>query len=248
MKILKTNTAVRIGVGPFLDFEDGVTPETGMTVTNITCELFKDLDEGSAVVRTAITLAASGSSNDMAHITSDVAGMYDLELTASQLNFLGKARLCFTDPDVCLPVWENLLLVPAAVFNALIAGSDYLTLLGSAWDVVRSGHATAGTFGEVATPSDLLATSLGSGLGTLLQSIQPARVGTAQGGGGSTITFDSGASSVNNFYNKMFVELLSGTGAGQSGFVASYVGSTRVATMRDAWITQPDNTTVFLIR
>src|SRR5512139_1875098 len=102
---LKTNTAVRISVGPFLDVTDGKTPETAMTVTNITCELNQEDDDGSAVNRTAITLSASGGNNDMVHITDDVGGMYDLELTAAQLNFLGRATLVFTDVDVCLPVW-----------------------------------------------------------------------------------------------------------------------------------------------
>ncbi len=122
--ILKTNTATVLFVGPFVDFEDGVTPETGMTVTNITCELFKETVEGSVPTRTAITLAASGSDNDMVHITSDVAGMYSVELTAAQLNFYGNARLCFTDPDVMCPVWENLKMVPAHIYDSEM-GTDY---------------------------------------------------------------------------------------------------------------------------
>jgi hypothetical protein len=134
---LKTNTAVRIAVGPFLDATDGVTPETGMTVTNITCELFKNANDGSAVTRTALTLSASGGSNDMVHITSDVAGFYDVELTAANLNFLGSAWLSFTDADVCAPVFVPLEVVPANNFDSLILGTDVLQadatqILGSA--------------------------------------------------------------------------------------------------------------------
>ena len=115
---LKTNTAVRISVGPFTDVGDGKTPETAMTVTGITCELYQEDDDGTAVNRTAITLSASGGNNDMIHITDDTAGMYDLELTAAQLNFLGRATLTFHDDDVCLPLWKELEVVSAQYYNA----------------------------------------------------------------------------------------------------------------------------------
>jgi hypothetical protein len=71
------------------------------------------------------------------------------------------------------------------------------------------------------------------------------RRGTAQAGGGSTITLDAGASATDDFYNFTLVKILSGTGAGQSRFVSDYVGATRVATVARAWATNPDNTSVF---
>lgn len=140
---LKTNTAVRIAVGPFVDATDGVTPETGMTVTNITCELFIQANDGGAVTRTALTLTASGGNNDMVHITSDVAGFYDMELTASNLNFLGNAWLSFTDADVCAPVFVPIEVVPANHFDSLNLGTDVLQadatqILGSAINAATS--------------------------------------------------------------------------------------------------------------
>lgn len=125
MRILKTNTAVRIVVGPFLDATDGVTPKTALTVTNCTCELFHEHDDGSAPTRSALTLSASGGSNDMVHITNDVGGYYDLELAAADVNFLGRARLSIIDTDVHLPVFEEILVVAANVYDALM-GTDYL--------------------------------------------------------------------------------------------------------------------------
>jgi hypothetical protein len=71
--------------------------------------------------------------------------------------------------------------------------------------------------------------------------------GTAQAGGTSTITLDSGASAVNNFYQNETIYIRSGTGAGQSAVIISYVGSTKVATVGAAWATQPDNSSVFTI-
>ena len=119
MQFLKTNTAIVIAVGPFVDFGDGVTPETSMTVTNITCEMFKETDEGSAPTRTALSLTASAGDNDMVHITSDVAGYYSLELTASNLNFTGRMTLSFTDADVMVPVWKEFTVLAANVYDSL---------------------------------------------------------------------------------------------------------------------------------
>ncbi len=125
MRLLKTNTAVRVSVGPFIDYEDG-TPETALTVTNTTCEIYIIPNDGTAVTRTTITLTASGGDNDLIHIASDVGGYYDQELTAAQTNFLGRMRLCYTDSDVHMSLWEDFLVVSANVFNSLITDTDYL--------------------------------------------------------------------------------------------------------------------------
>jgi hypothetical protein len=126
MITLKTNTAARIVVGPFLDATDGVTPETGITVTNCTAELYKIANDGGAVTRTALTLSASGGNNDMVHITDDVGGYYDLELTAANLNFLGNARLSIIDTDVHLPVFVDIQVLPANVWDSLYGGTTKL--------------------------------------------------------------------------------------------------------------------------
>ncbi len=73
------------------------------------------------------------------------------------------------------------------------------------------------------------------------------RSGTAQAGGASTITLDSGASATNNLYQNEVVFIRSGTGSGQAATIASYVGSTKVATIIGTWATNPDNTSVFTI-
>jgi len=71
--------------------------------------------------------------------------------------------------------------------------------------------------------------------------------GTAQAGGSNTITLRSGASSSNDYYNNQIVVLLTNTGAGQNNRIIDYVGSTRVATVATSWVTQPDNTTTYLV-
>ncbi len=114
---LKTNTAVRIAVGPLVDPTDGKTAETALTVTGMTVDILQMDNDGTAVNRTSFSPTASGGNNDMVHISSDAVGMYDLELTASQLNFLGNARLVFYDLDGFLVHWIDIQVVSAAYFD-----------------------------------------------------------------------------------------------------------------------------------
>lgn len=126
MYVLKTNIATRIAVGPLVDPTDGKTAETALTVSGIACQLYR-MDAGNAVTRTAITLTASGGSNDMILVPSSTDGMYDLELTAAQLNFLGNARLCFYDVDGHLVHWIDLQVVSANWWDFMF-GSTPITV------------------------------------------------------------------------------------------------------------------------
>jgi hypothetical protein len=125
MQYLRTNTATRITVGPFFDKTDGITPETSITVTNEKLTFIVD----SAGVPTLILDTAptgSGGNNDMVHITGDDAGYYDLELTAADLNYLGRAKLALTDATVHCPVFHEFMIVPAEVYDTLVLGTDRL--------------------------------------------------------------------------------------------------------------------------
>lgn len=126
MRYLRQSTAARISVGPFLDVTDGVTPETALTVTNDTCEMFVSVDGTTAVARTQLSLTASGGSNDMVHVASDTCGMYDLELTTTNTATCGRMRLMIYDTDVHLPVFEEFTILPAKVYDSLILGTDNL--------------------------------------------------------------------------------------------------------------------------
>jgi hypothetical protein len=115
--ILKTNTATRIPVGPLVDPGDFKTAETGLTVTGLSVQIYQTKNDGTAVVRTQITPSASGGSNDMALVTDSTDGMYDLELTAAQLNWLGNGRITFYDVDGFIVHWIDIQVVSANYFD-----------------------------------------------------------------------------------------------------------------------------------
>lgn len=117
MYILKTNTATRIAVGPLVDPTDGKTAETGLTVTDLSVQLYQIKNDGNAVVRTQFAPTASGGNNDMALVALSTDGMYDLELTAAQLNWLGNGRISFYDVDGFLVHWIDIQVVSASHFD-----------------------------------------------------------------------------------------------------------------------------------
>jgi len=127
MRYLRENTATRISVGPFLDNTDGVTPEIALTVTNSFLTFVVD-DAGVPTLVIDAAPTASGGDNDMVHITSDVGGMYDLELTAAQTNYTGRAMLSIHDADVHCPVFHEFQILSANVYDSLFAdaATDYL--------------------------------------------------------------------------------------------------------------------------
>jgi hypothetical protein len=132
MRFLRTNTAIRLTVGPFFDKTDGVTPETGLTVTS--CKLTLMVDDGNVpTLALDASATASGGSNDMVHVTGDDAGFYDLELTAANLNYVGRAMLAITDAAAHCPVFHEFMILPAMVYDALVLGTDTLHADAQQW-------------------------------------------------------------------------------------------------------------------
>ena len=139
MRFLRQNTATRITVGPFLDVTNGYAAETGLTATNEALTFIVDTG-GVPTLVIDTTATTSGGDNDMVHITNDNAGYYDLELTAAQTNYLGRAILTIQYDTDHRPVAHEFTILPANVYDSLILGSatDYLQvdvtqLLGTAW-------------------------------------------------------------------------------------------------------------------
>ena len=87
-----------------------------------------------------------------------------------------------------------------------------------------------------------------SGNITITASGATTDTGTAQAGSSNTITLKAATSfSTDDQPNGMFINLTSGTGAGQSRHVEDYVDSTKVLTVYPAWDTAPDNTTGYKV-
>ena len=126
MQYLRKNTAVIVSVGPFLDKGDGVTLETALTITNEKITVIAETDDGSAptLVLDNVTGATSGTDNDLNYITNNDAGMMQLELTAANTNRVGRLRIVITDAANHCPVFHEYEILPAEIYDAMIAGTS----------------------------------------------------------------------------------------------------------------------------
>lgn len=113
---LRTNTATRITVGPFLDKTDGITPKVALTVTSEHLTFIVDT-AGVPTLILDVAPTASGGANDMVHITGDDAGYYDLELAAADVNYLGRAKLSINDVATHLPVFHEFMIITQAEYD-----------------------------------------------------------------------------------------------------------------------------------
>lgn len=152
MRFLKTNTAVIVTVGPFYDKDDGVTIENALTATNERITLTVDLDDGSAptLVLDNVTGAASGTSNDIVVITNCDAGLYQIELSAANVNYLGRAMLTITDAANHVPVFHEFQIVTAQFYNFMCGAETILDV-----NVTKVGG-TSQTAGDVVAKVDVV--------------------------------------------------------------------------------------------
>jgi hypothetical protein len=154
--ILRQSTAGQeVPLGPFLDTTDGDSEETGLTIANTDILLWK----------TGSTTLASKNSGGATHISN---GVYYAVLDATDTNTVGSLKI-FVHVAGALFCTLTCLVYPTAVYDALIAGTGYLSVnlvadqsaatvgtvnafaaaaVDQVWDEVVTAHTTANSAGE----------------------------------------------------------------------------------------------------
>ncbi len=117
------------------DKTDGVTIETALTITNERITLTADTDDGNAPTNILdnVTGATSGTANDLNYITGNDAGMMQLELSAANVNRLGRLLLSITDAANHVPVFHEFMVLPAMIYDAFVLGTDTLDASVTQW-------------------------------------------------------------------------------------------------------------------
>lgn len=112
MMILRQSTAATIVLGPFVDSGDGVTPETGLTISQADVRLSKN---GGAFAQKNDSTAAVHMEN----------GYYSVALNTTDTNTVGRLRVAVNESGA-LPVWADFQVVEEAVWDALFASNANL--------------------------------------------------------------------------------------------------------------------------
>ena len=163
MNYLKQSTTITIQLGPFLDEDDGKTAETALTVSSTDVWLSK----GGAV------FANPNDANAAAH---DRVGWYRKQINATDTGTLGRLIVSVHEAGA-LPVWREFMVIPANVYDSLVAGTDDLdvqvegiatTVKESIADTVliRSASFVEATAGDHTLAALILATLESNTVGT----------------------------------------------------------------------------------
>ena len=129
---LKQSTAAVVSFGPFVDKTDGVTPEVGLVsaLDHASTGIKLSKNGGALTIRNATVTAT----------TYDDYGNYRVTIDTTDTGTLGRLRMQFVETATCLPVWQEFIVIPAAVFDSLVSGTGN----GPRVDVIAiSGDATA---------------------------------------------------------------------------------------------------------
>jgi hypothetical protein len=159
--------------------------------------------------------------------STNLKGVYKIALAASEMNYncIALGGSSSTAGIVIYPVqiFTDQGTMPTAAPNA---AGGFLTVGSGSGQL----NPSAGNMGLVPNDSFVI------------------QAGTAQAGAAGSITLASGASATDNLYVGQTVKIISGTGSGQVRVVSGYVGSTKVATVGRVWITNPDNTSLYVVQ
>ena len=118
MRVLKQSTQVDVLIGPLIDDGDfkAVEESVAYNATGI------DVDVIKGVTKADVSLANSAGDGYWRHVAN---GYYAVTLSTTDTGTLGPLRVAFEATGV-LPCWEDFLVVPANVYDAMVAGTDYL--------------------------------------------------------------------------------------------------------------------------
>lgn len=109
---LRFQTAANIKMGPFVDREDGASPETGLSISLSNVQVSKN---GGAFAQ----------KHQSSTPTHDVDGWYLVALDTGDTDTLGRLTVKIHDSGA-LPVWRHLEIVPQPVYDAEVLGTGNL--------------------------------------------------------------------------------------------------------------------------
>jgi len=164
---LKVSTATTALIGPFVDDTDGKTAETGLTIARADCQLWKE--GGSSMAQKTETTSATHRAN----------GCYTVPIDATDTGTLG-ALVLSVHVAGALPVRHEYFVIPAAVYDAIKAGTGagiYSNLVTAATGVITADAIAADAIGssELAATA---ATEIAAAVGALVCEVNGSR--TAQ--------------------------------------------------------------------
>uniref|UniRef100_A0A6M3L2M3 Uncharacterized protein n=1 Tax=viral metagenome TaxID=1070528 RepID=A0A6M3L2M3_9ZZZZ len=144
---IKQSTAHTFQMGPFLDSTDGVTAEASLTIAAASVLISK---HGAALAAKNDATALTG--------TGDSHGYYDCVLDGTDTGTVGTLKV-EAQISGALPVWHTFQVLPANVYDSLVAGTDALQVHANE---ITNGLITAAAIADGAIDNATFAADVGS--------------------------------------------------------------------------------------
>lgn len=223
--VLRQSDAVEIPLGPFVDATDGVTAETGLTISQADVRLKKCTAAGDC--------AAWAQVNESTSASHEENGWYEKDLNATDTDTVGILQIAVHESGA-LPVFMRCNVIETAIYDGIYA------------DATTSIPANAVAISGDSTAADNLETSLDDTAGPVTwEGIVDQ--GTAQSATATTLVLRAAAAFANDELIGATVVITGGTtGVGQSRVITDYVLATDTATV-DAWTTTPSGTITYKV-
>ncbi len=228
MQFLKADTATTIRIGPFVDDTDGVTAETGLTISQADVRLSKN---GAAAAQKA----------DATSATHDENGYYRVPLNATDTNTEGTLDVCVNETGA-LPVIAKFEVLAAEVYDSVVAGTDKLQV-----DVVQVDGSSATVAGSV--DANITSISGSTTAADILEAVMLASsTGTASGTVTTTATTGSSLTGLgDDALNGCVIVFTTGNAAKEPRRITDYTSSSGAMTWTPAMTTAPAATNAFVI-
>lgn len=198
MRYLRQSTAALVLIGPIVDYANGVTAKTTLTLNDLKCDFYKC--EAATVTRVNdVSLTAQGQgTHDFVHVAN---GYWTLELTGTgtphDTDTCGQLIITLrdTDDNVIVPLWAEFTVLPQKVYDSLILGTDNLevetTAFATALDLTTTMKASVDAEVDEAlattTISSPTAGSIADFVNKLLKVAKNKTVVTSANGGTMTV-------------------------------------------------------------
>ena len=218
-QLLKQSTATTINIGPFIDDTDFKTLETALTVTSMTVKVIKHSDTESVTVTSfSPTAGPAGGANDARHVAS---GMYNLELTTTNTDTLGRLEVVTTITGA-LPVFHRF---------EVVGSTPYETQVTSTASIDDLNETDCSTIASTTSPMGLICANLNGKIKDYSSIKNKTTIATLASQTSFTLTAGSGD---DNAYNGWLIYVQDQTTAEQfaAGVVQAYTGSTKTVTLR----------------
>jgi len=221
-QFLKQSTAFTFRLGPFVNDADGKTAETALALTQADFRLSK---AGAAFAQKGDTTAG----------THDENGYYICVLNTTDTGTLGTLDINVSKSGA-LPVFKSFMVMPAMIYDSLVAGTDRLdTNVTHAVDVAwASGAITAAAIAPDAIGASELAADAVTEISTSLLTAMGYTTRTADSGTTSTM-IDAALTEASSYWNGMVLFFTSGPNTGLAKRITNFSASSDEITVDSAF-------------